>query len=211
MSLIRITDNKGWNDIEPCVNGSLSAEDKKVILEDLSEIADTAIEAMSFDDNPNLLVFPQILGEYGDDIGKGTILSLNGDQISTGNIMGFVGVNNTQVDIRSRFSKEDSFFDTPDMKINFVINGHNYSTGIINDNARPQFNEGFNLNWTVEIGAIKFTGVEVDTTFDDEVFSTSVDASGFKGYERLSGTLYSNGNSLTIRFSPSQSLPVCPW
>ena len=109
------------------------------------------------------------------------------------------------------FSKEDSFFDTPDMKINFVINGHNYSTGIINDNARPQFNEGFNLNWTVEIGAIKFTGVEVDTTFDDEVFSTSVDASGFKGYERLSGTLYSNGNSLTIRFSPSQSLPVCPW
>ena len=105
--VVHITDNHRYTDIVNCVNESLTQEDKEVILDDLSEIADTAIEAMSFDDNPNLLVFPQILGEYGDDIGKGTILSLNGDQISTGNIMGFVGINDTQVDIKSRFSKND--------------------------------------------------------------------------------------------------------
>lgn len=105
--VVHITDNHRYTDIVNCVNESLTQEDKEVILDDLSKIANTAIEDISFDDNPNLLVFPQKIGEYGDDIGKGTILSLNNGKISTGNIMGFVGVNNTQVNIRSRFSKED--------------------------------------------------------------------------------------------------------
>ena len=121
------------------------------------------------------------------------------------------GVQGKLIIIGGDFSKEDSFFDAPDMKINFTINGHNYSTSIVNDNPRPRFNEEFNLNWTVETGYVKFIGIEVDTAFDDEVFSTSVDTSGFNGYERLSGTLYSNGNSLTIKFSPLKNIPACTW
>ncbi len=121
------------------------------------------------------------------------------------------GISGRLVIVEGNFSKEDSFFDTPDMKINVVINGRNYSTGVVNDQARPRFNEAFNITWTVDIGDIKFTGLEVDTAFDDEVFNISINASGFKGYEKLSGMLYSNGNSLTMKFYPSESMPACPW
>ncbi len=73
----------------------------------LQKIANVAIKKLSLDDNLNLLVFPRDLNHYGDDISEGRIIELQGDQIITGNIMGFVGVNNTQIDIRSRFAKED--------------------------------------------------------------------------------------------------------
>ena len=62
---------------------------------------------MTLDNNPNLLVFPRDLGCYGDDIGDGCIVSLKDENLSSGNIMGFVGVNDTQLDIRSRFAKHD--------------------------------------------------------------------------------------------------------
>ncbi|MBP5318421.1 MAG: hypothetical protein J6Y77_03350 [Paludibacteraceae bacterium] len=74
---------------------------------DIERIADVKIANLKLDDNPNLLVFPQALGHHGDDIGEGVIISLSDDKISTGNIMGFIGVNNTQIDIRSRFAQQD--------------------------------------------------------------------------------------------------------
>ena len=113
--------------------------------------------------------------------------------------------------VEGDFSKEDGWTDTPDMKISFMVNGKSYATSIVQNQKYPKFNESFSLMWSVDIGTITFTGIEVDAVFDDVVFNSSVDASGFKGYERLSGTLYNNGNSLTIKFSPSQSIPVCPW
>ena len=121
------------------------------------------------------------------------------------------GVSGTLIIVEGDFSKEDSWSDTPDMKISFVVNGQKFATSLIQDQKYPKFNEWFTLTWSVDIGTISFTGTEVDTFFDDVVFSRTVDTSGFKGYEALSGTLYNNGNSLTIRFSPSQSIPVCPW
>ena len=57
--------------------------------------------------NPDLLIFPQSLGEYHDVIEKSHIFSLNGNNLTTGNIMGFVGRNNTQLTITSRFAKDD--------------------------------------------------------------------------------------------------------
>ncbi|MBO7572475.1 MAG: hypothetical protein J6T48_10030 [Bacteroidales bacterium] len=60
------------------------------------------------DHSQNLLIFPLDLNSYGDDIGKSLIMSVNGDLISTGNILGFVGRNDTQLDIRSRFAKNDN-------------------------------------------------------------------------------------------------------
>lgn len=98
--LIQVTDNssKPYPEI-----GELKDSDK----DNLQKIANVAIKNLSLDNNPNLLVFPRDLNHYGDDISEGRIIELQGDQIITGNIMGFVGVNDTQIDIRSRFAKED--------------------------------------------------------------------------------------------------------
>ena len=72
----------------------------------LGMIANTKISNLSHK-TPNLLVFPRDLDYYGDEISESTILTINDEEISTGNIMGFVGVNDTQVNIKSRFSKSD--------------------------------------------------------------------------------------------------------
>lgn len=59
--------------------------------------------------NENLLVFPYSLSEADDKVGNSPIMSiLNTDdsdkvRIATGNVMGFIGVGNLQVKIKSRF------------------------------------------------------------------------------------------------------------
>ncbi|MBR6081681.1 MAG: hypothetical protein IKP62_02000 [Salinivirgaceae bacterium] len=79
-------------------------------LEDVKDaigiIANKTIETQR-KNNPNLLVFPLDLKQHGDEIGDDQILSFSDGKISTGNIMGFVGVNQTQIDIRSRFAQTD--------------------------------------------------------------------------------------------------------
>ena len=57
--------------------------------------------------NPDLLVFPHALGQCRDKIGQSNIFSLLGNTLTTCNIMGFVGRNDTQLAISSRFSKRD--------------------------------------------------------------------------------------------------------
>lgn len=94
MSLIQITDNS---------RSKVPDSDKASLL----KISDIKIGELSLDDNPNLLVFPRDLHRYGDEISENCIISMRDDEISTGNIMGFVGVNDTQLDIKSRFAKED--------------------------------------------------------------------------------------------------------
>lgn len=74
---------------------------------ELYQIANVQIKNLEIEDRPNLLVFPRDLGYYGDDVGEGQIISFHDDCIATSNIMGFVGVNDTQVDITSRFAKTD--------------------------------------------------------------------------------------------------------
>ncbi len=79
-------------------------------IENLRKIANVPIAQISLDENPNLLVFPREWNHYGDEIDKSCILSMSEQEISTGNIMGFVGVNDTQLDITSRFSKVQDYF-----------------------------------------------------------------------------------------------------
>ena len=108
MSCLRITDNHvaveitHESDIGYC-HDAIDDNTRK----DLQRIANAQIKDLKSDERPNLLVFPRDLGYYGDDVGEGRIISFHDDCISTGNIMGFVGVNDTQVDIISRFSKTD--------------------------------------------------------------------------------------------------------
>ena len=114
MSKLKITDNKDWTEIAKCVVDNeppLTEKEVESAKSDIERIADIEIANLKLDDNPNLLVFPQSLGYHGDDIGEGVIIRLSDNKISTNNIMGFVGVNDTQIDIRSRFAKgkEDYF------------------------------------------------------------------------------------------------------
>ena len=105
MSLLQITDNHDWKDFKSFLTDEATA---KVDLPNLQKIADINISKLSFDDNPNLLIFPHDLNQHGDKIGDNCIFSLNHrNEISTSNIMGFVGINETQLDIKSRFAKED--------------------------------------------------------------------------------------------------------
>ena len=90
----------------------LSEEEISSAKPDLERIANIKIGELSLEDNPNLLVFPRDLHRYGDEISESCIIAMRDDEISTGNIMGFVGVNDTQLDIKSRFAKvdEDDYF-----------------------------------------------------------------------------------------------------
>ena len=74
--------------------------------QDLCLIANTPVGEL-VKVHPELLVFPPDFKKNGDEIDKLHILGLSIDKATTGNLMGFVGVNNTQVNICSRFSKND--------------------------------------------------------------------------------------------------------
>jgi 5-methylcytosine-specific restriction endonuclease McrBC regulatory subunit McrC len=80
-------------------------------LENLQKIAEKPIGQLSLDDNPNLLIFPQNLEEYGDKIGKEYVCEVKDGKLYTGNIMGFIGYGDTKVRIHSRFAQgEDDYF-----------------------------------------------------------------------------------------------------
>ena len=74
--------------------------------QDLHMIANTPVGEL-VKVHPELLVFPPDFKRNGDEIDKHHILGLSTDKATTGNLMGFVGVNNTQINICSRFSKDD--------------------------------------------------------------------------------------------------------
>ena len=110
MIRLQITDNHhDWKCIQECFvdDASLGSEELDTAKKDLERIANIKIGELSLEDNTNLLVFPRDLHQYGDEISESHIISLRDDEISTGNIMGFVGVNDTQLNIKSRFAKED--------------------------------------------------------------------------------------------------------
>lgn len=74
--------------------------------ENLSAIGNRSVGALC-QENPNLLIFPQALGQYHDDIAKAPIFSVVDGMLTTHNIMGFVGKGETRLTITSRFCKAD--------------------------------------------------------------------------------------------------------
>ncbi len=126
-----ITDNMQWTSLQ-----DVGLVDNK---SDLDKIANFSIAELK-EENPNLLVFPSGLGEHGDDIGEGCILRMRGSgentEISTGNVMGFVGIGDTQISIRSRFAKkgEDYFLHYMLQRV-FRINLFDMQHGIAQDSA----------------------------------------------------------------------------
>ena len=116
MSSIWITDNHELIALDAESNNRYkhdfaTADELEVVKKDIEIIANKTIGTQC-EDNPNMLVFPQALGYHSDDIDKGVVVGLSDNKISTNNIMGFIGVNNTQIDIKSRFANadEDDYF-----------------------------------------------------------------------------------------------------
>jgi len=58
-------------------------------------------------EQPDLLIFPRDFNTHGDKIGEERMFTFDGEKLVTGNIMGFVGYNGTQVSIRSRFADNE--------------------------------------------------------------------------------------------------------
>ena len=77
-------------------------------LNDLKVLAEHPISKLRFDENPNLLIFPQDFESWGDKIGEQHIFSIEKNELATGNIMGFIGLRDTKVSISSRFAKSDN-------------------------------------------------------------------------------------------------------
>lgn len=110
MNLCTTDNNCGvtFNDL-----GENGAEPEKSDYDNLSKIANTSVDEL-IKDNPSLLIFPQVLGFHDDGIGEEPIFNLHGNpeqlgnvKLETGNLMGFIGIGDTQLKISSRFSKQD--------------------------------------------------------------------------------------------------------
>ncbi|MGM9738174.1 MAG: hypothetical protein ACI3ZT_07160 [Candidatus Cryptobacteroides sp.] len=85
--------------------------EKKEAFDDLRHIADCPLDKLTDKDCNDVWVFPSKESRYDDKIEDETILSLNGNRMSTGNIMGFIGYGDTELTIRSRFSSGDNGHD----------------------------------------------------------------------------------------------------
>jgi 5-methylcytosine-specific restriction endonuclease McrBC regulatory subunit McrC len=70
---------------------------------DLLPLSRRDIKSLNADRQPGLLVFPRDLGANGDDIGSQELFSIVGDELRTGNIVGFIGIGDTDLTISSRF------------------------------------------------------------------------------------------------------------
>ncbi len=77
-------------------------EETSTIHDDLSKIANKKISEL-IKCNENLLVFPSVINENNDDLESNHILNLIDGTVHTKNILGFVGCNNTELTISSRF------------------------------------------------------------------------------------------------------------
>lgn len=61
-------------------------------------------------DNPSILLFPSTIGDSEDGVGNQPVFSLREGKspaLTTGNIMGFIGIDDIQLSIKSRFDKNE--------------------------------------------------------------------------------------------------------
>ena len=95
---IRIKDNSCY---------VLSPEERVIHGENLQKLSSKTIDSLEIEGYPNLLIFPQDFHTYGDNIGQQHIFSYDEEQLTCGNIMGFIGYRSSQINICSRFTKHN--------------------------------------------------------------------------------------------------------
>jgi 5-methylcytosine-specific restriction endonuclease McrBC regulatory subunit McrC len=103
---MRTTDNNGGKPLAAIEDEGEGGDDSQTTIENLSAIANKKLSDLQ-KENPDLLVFPKGFDVYHDDIGKLHICSLYDDKLTTYNLMGFVGRNDTQLTISSRFTRSN--------------------------------------------------------------------------------------------------------
>ena len=129
-------------------------------LADLNLIANHKIKDLILSDHSDLLIFPSHLNQMNDKISEEMIFSLQGSVLTTGNIMGFIGVNNSEISIHSRFAQNqnDYFLHYMLQKV-FSINLFDLKHGISNESIfdfllymfpfylKKAINQGLSLFW----------------------------------------------------------------
>lgn len=128
MKRFRTTDNNVTKRLQELVSGNEEFDgsiDSQTIT-DLQQIGNHSISDLC-KENPSLLVLPPNLGKHGDNIGEQSIFTYAIDRenikLTTHNIMGFIGRNNTELTISSRFysSGNDYFLHYMLMRV-FALN-----------------------------------------------------------------------------------------
>lgn len=126
INLITTDNNRGkkLGEILPTANNNPAEKPDyyKAVYNSLSIAANRRLSEL-VKDNENLLIFPKNLGDYGDGIGELPVFGLSGTLdnavLSTGNLMGFIGIRpkgqndeakNVYLTIRSRFSSDNNDF-----------------------------------------------------------------------------------------------------
>lgn len=87
-------------------NCGVTIENPQVI-EDLRQLANVRIDKLRDQSGNDLWLFPKKGDRYDDKIDDQYLFELDGNVLTTNNIMGFVGCGNTELTIRSRFSNKD--------------------------------------------------------------------------------------------------------
>lgn len=77
------------------------------ILGDLRQLANISIDKLRDQTGNDLWLFPKKGDRYDDKIENQFLFELDGEVLTTNNIMGFVGCGDTELTIRSRFSNKD--------------------------------------------------------------------------------------------------------
>lgn len=85
--------------------------------QDLRHIAGKSIESLRNEDGAELLVFPPDPKGCNDKVGKEQICSIADGKLCTGNVMGFIGIGDTSLIIRSRFSADNQ----PDYFLHYML------------------------------------------------------------------------------------------
>lgn len=112
--MIKLKDNsyKSINEIKENLkseNKNISDEDIEEDINSLEKISHRTIKNII--ENDNLLIFPSDLNKSKDIDYSKTIFNIYNDKILTNNLMGFIGYNDTQIKITSRFaSNENDYF-----------------------------------------------------------------------------------------------------
>ncbi len=104
------------------------------IVSDFRGISNKKINSLISENNSNLLIFPDDLNQTEDKIGNEIIFSIQNNILTTGNIMGFIGCNGSEITIQSRFDKCDkNYFLHYMLQKVFSINMFNLKHGINNE------------------------------------------------------------------------------
>ena len=112
--MIKLKDNsyKSINEIKENLkseNKNISDENIEKDINSLEKITHRTIKNII--ENDNLLIFPSDLNKSKDIDKSKTIFNIYNDKILTNNLMGFIGYNDTQIKITSRFaSNENDYF-----------------------------------------------------------------------------------------------------